>query len=65
MSVVYGVILTAWSLGGIAGPQIVAFMKDNYPTNAGHYSVIAGAILLAIGFILSLLINNNIITDKR
>ena len=65
MSVVYGVILTAWSLGGIAGPQIVAFMKDNYPTNAGHYSVIAGAILLAIGFILSLLNNNNIITDKR
>ena len=28
MAVVYGAMLTAWSAGGIVGPQIVAFIKD-------------------------------------
>jgi len=30
MAVVYGIILTAWSVAGIAGPQIFAFIKDNF-----------------------------------
>ncbi len=58
MSVVYGALLTAWSAGGVLGPQIVGFMKDNYPENASTYAFIAGTILLTIGFIITLLLNN-------
>lgn len=66
MPVVYGTILTAWSAGGVVGPQIVALMKDNFPgTQAAKYSFIAGAVLLAIGFIFSLLVNNKPITESK
>ncbi|MHC1780441.1 MAG: OFA family MFS transporter [Bacteroidales bacterium] len=58
MSVVYGALLTAWSAGGVLGPQIVGFMKDNYPENASNYAFIAGTLLLASGFIITLLLNN-------
>ncbi len=58
MSVVYGALLTAWSAGGVLGPQIVGFMKDNYPENASTYAFVAGTILLTIGFIITLLLNN-------
>lgn len=58
MSVVYGALLTAWSAGGVLGPQIVGFMKDNYPENASTYAFIAGTVLLTIGFIITLLLNN-------
>lgn len=30
MAVVYGIILTAWSVAGIAGPQLFALIKDNF-----------------------------------
>ena len=53
MPVLYGAVLTAWGVGGIIGPQIVAFMKDNYPTDAGFYAFIIGSIILLIGFMLS------------
>ncbi len=65
MPVVYGVILTAWSAGGVVGPQIVAFMKDKFPDNAGPKSFLIGAILLAIGFGLALLLNNKPITEHK
>lgn len=58
MSVIYGALLTAWSAGGVLGPQIVGFMKDNYPENASTYAFVAGTILLTIGFIITLLLNN-------
>lgn len=50
MASAYGALLTAWGVGGIIGPQIVAFMKDNYADKAGLYAFIVGAVLLAIGF---------------
>ncbi len=59
MSVVYGCILTAWSMGGIVGPQIVAFTKDNFPSNAATYTFGSGALLLLLGFFISLFLNNN------
>ncbi|MBW6459128.1 MAG: OFA family MFS transporter [Bacteroidales bacterium] len=68
MPVVYGTILTAWSAGGVVGPQIVAFMKDRFidsPANAAFYSYIAGAILLAIGFIFALFLNNKPIVEEH
>ncbi len=58
VSVVYGTILTAWSAGGVLGPQIVGFMKDQYPGNASTYSFIIGSVFLSIGFILTLILNN-------
>ncbi|MDD2385163.1 MAG: OFA family MFS transporter [Bacteroidales bacterium] len=55
MPVLYGAALTAWGVGGIVGPQIVAFMKDNYPENAGLYAFGISTVLLVIGFGLSYL----------
>lgn len=59
MPVVYGAMLTAWGVGGIIGPQIVAFMKDNYGANAGIYSFAVGLGILIIGFILTLIFKKN------
>jgi MFS transporter, OFA family, oxalate/formate antiporter len=64
MPVVYGTILIAWSAAGVVGPQIVAVMKDRFPDNASNYSFTIGAALLALGFILSLFINNKPVTDN-
>jgi OFA family oxalate/formate antiporter-like MFS transporter len=65
MPVVYGVILTGWSMGGVVGPQIVALMKDKFPENAATYSFTAGAILLAIGFIFALFLNNKTVVEDK
>ena len=53
MPVLYGAALTAWGVGGIIGPQIVAFMKDNYSDDAGLYAFVIGSSILVMGFILS------------
>lgn len=54
MSSLYGALLTAWGVGGIIGPQIVAFMKDNYADKAGLYAFVVGGGLLVVGFLISL-----------
>jgi MFS transporter, OFA family, oxalate/formate antiporter len=56
MPAVYGVILTAWSAAGVAGPQLVALLKDRYagrPWLASHYSFAAAIGLLGTGLLLS------------
>lgn len=53
MPALYGAVLTAWGVGGIIGPQIVAFMKDTYPTNAGLYAFMISGAILIVGFVLS------------
>lgn len=56
MPAVYGAILTAWSAAGIAGPQLVALLKDRYagsPGVASAYSFAAAIGLLGVGFVLS------------
>lgn len=53
MSSLYGALLTAWGVGGIIGPQIVAFMKDTYADRAGIYAFIVGGSLLVVGFVMS------------
>lgn len=58
MSSLYGALLTAWGVGGIIGPQIVAFMKDNYADKAGLYAFVVGAALLAVGFLISLTVGD-------
>ncbi|OHE73898.1 MAG: hypothetical protein A2413_14490 [Treponema sp. RIFOXYC1_FULL_61_9] len=56
MPVVYGTILTAWSAAGIAGPQIVAALKDRMPMYAATATFAIGAALLASGFALTFLL---------
>jgi OFA family oxalate/formate antiporter-like MFS transporter len=58
MPVVYGVILTAWGCGGIVGPQIVAFLKDNFAAQAAQYTFVSAAILLMSGLLITLALSN-------
>ncbi len=64
MPIVYGIILTAWSTAGIVGPQIAAYLKDNFAGQAATYTFIAGAIMLATGLLVAFTLNNKSITDK-
>ncbi len=61
---IYGIILTAWSTGGIVGPQIAAIMKDKFPDTASTYSFIAAAGLLTIGLVIAMLLNNKPLEAK-
>jgi OFA family oxalate/formate antiporter-like MFS transporter len=56
MPVIYGAMLTAWSLAGIVGPQMVGVITDHWPAEAGYYSFLGGAGFVAVGFGLTLLL---------
>lgn len=58
MPVVYGTILTAWSVAGIVGPQLVAWLKDHAAQRAGSLSFLIGAGFLAVGFAVSLAVSD-------
>jgi len=59
MPVIYGTVLTAWSAGGIVGPQIVAWLTDHYGAQrAAPLAFMVGAGLLGVGFVLALLLSN-------
>ena len=49
MPLVYGAILTAWSAGGIVGPQFVAFINDHYATQLAHYAFLCNIAVLSLG----------------
>jgi MFS transporter, OFA family, oxalate/formate antiporter len=53
MAVRYGAILTAWSAAGVAGPQLVAFLKDRTAAAAGMYSFRCAVGFVAAGLLLS------------
>ena len=53
MPVVYGAILTAWSAGGIIGPQFVAFINDHHATQLAQYVFLGNIAVLSLGFVLS------------
>ncbi|MCZ2085659.1 MAG: MFS transporter, partial [Flavobacteriales bacterium] len=68
MPVMYGVILTAWSFGGIVGPQVAAFIRDLYASNPeliGSRTYATGIILLSIGFLITLFLSNKSIISKN
>lgn len=68
MPVVYGVILTAWSIGGIVGPQIAAFIRDLYvenPAMIGPKTYLTGAVLLGIGLIITFFLTNKSIIEQQ
>ncbi|HEY8905316.1 MAG TPA: OFA family MFS transporter [Rhodoferax sp.] len=58
MAVAYGVILTTWGIAGIVGPQVVAWLRDNYPDHASAYAFNVGAAFLLMGFVVSLGLRN-------
>ena len=57
LPVVYGCILTAWSAGGIVGPQMVAWLKDHKGAQASECAFALDAGLLTTGFLLSLFLH--------
>ncbi len=65
MPVVYGAILTAWSLAGVAGPQIAAVIKDTCKDTAGPLTFTIGACLLVAGLVCSFFISNSRFTGKE
>jgi OFA family oxalate/formate antiporter-like MFS transporter len=58
MPVMYGTILTAWGCGGIVGPQIVAFLKDNYAKQAAQYTFTTASALLMLGLLITFALSN-------
>jgi OFA family oxalate/formate antiporter-like MFS transporter len=61
MPVMYGVILTAWSAGGVVGPLIFAAIKDQFAKDtarAATYSFITAGAFLAVGLAVSLWLTN-------
>lgn len=58
MAVAYGALLTTWGSAGIVGPQLVAWLRDNYPQNASTYAFYVGAAFLLAGFLVSLGLRN-------
>ena len=65
MAVVYGCLLTAWSMAGIVGPQAVAFFEDNHPADAARYTFMAGALFLGVGLALSALIGDKSFARRK
>lgn len=53
MAVLYGCMLTAWSAAGLAGPQLVAWIKDRWQADASFYAFVAGSLFVAAGAIVS------------
>lgn len=53
MPVLYGIMMVSWGIGGLIGPQIIAYTKDNFAEQAGIYSYIIGLILLCLGLLLT------------
>jgi len=65
MSVMYGAMLTAWAAAGVAGPLLVASLKDNYPERAVIYCFLLGVLFLGSGFVFSFLVTNEKCTPGK
>ena len=59
MSSIYGFILTAWAMAGVLGPLYVGYLKDSYPNKVVIYCFLIGVLVLSIGFVFSMLLNND------
>ena len=65
MSVMYGAMLTAWAAAGVAGPLMMASLKDNYPDRAVIYCFLLGVVFLGSAFIVSFLVTNDKCTPGK
>lgn len=59
MAAVYGAILTGWGVGGMVGPQLIAYLKDHMAAEAGYYAYISGLVILLIAIALSFVLRTN------
>ncbi|WP_119389900.1 L-lactate MFS transporter [Taklimakanibacter lacteus] len=65
MARLYGVILTAWSAAGVAGPLMVASIKDSYPDRAIIYAFLLNILVLGVAFTFSFLVNDERFVPRR
>lgn len=63
MPVVYGTVLTAWSMAGIVGLQLAAFLKDRFGTGSPTWTYLCGAILLTTGLVIALTLDDHVHDD--
>jgi OFA family oxalate/formate antiporter-like MFS transporter len=56
MPVMYGVILTAWSCAGVAGPQLIACLKDRFGDAVSVPAFGLCSAILVFGLLLSFLL---------
>ena len=54
MAAVYGLMLTGWSAGGIAGPQLTAFLQDHCGPAASTCTFLSAMGFVTAGVLLSL-----------
>ena len=60
---IHGSILTAWGIAGVAGPLILAFMKENTGGYSATLHLFAG--MLAFAFVISTFLRWRNEVDKR
>jgi OFA family oxalate/formate antiporter-like MFS transporter len=65
MPVVYGSLLTAWSMGGVVGPQLVASFTDHNPQTAATNAFRAAIVVLCIGLAAALLLSDRPLGVRR
>lgn len=53
MASLYGLMMVSWGIGGLIGPQIIAYTKDHFAEEAGMYSYRIGVVLLSFGLLLT------------
>lgn len=63
LAAIHGSILTAWGIAGIAGPVILALMKEATGSYSATLSLFSG--MLALAFLISLLIHWQNETERK
>ena len=63
LSSIHGSILTAWGIAGVAGPLILAFMKENTGGYAATLHLFSA--MLALAFIIAVVLRWRNEVDKR
>ena len=60
---IHGSILTAWGIAGVAGPLILAFMKETTGSYSATLQLFAG--MLAVAFVISTVLHWRNEVDKK
>lgn len=63
LAAIHGLLLTAWSMAGIAGPMIVAYVKDRTGSYDVSFHIFAG--LLVVAFLTSIAMAVNVRQVRR
>lgn len=63
MPVMYGIVLTAWSAGGIVGPQFAAMVRDYHPESGSLIIFSIAAFMLTLALFIAFTLNNKAFRD--